>query len=670
MLSKVLSRASLIKKAFRPSAYPFSTTFANKFEEHNYLSTNENTMEDFWREEIKDLDWYKQPTTILDKSNAPFYRWFKDGLMNTSYNCLDRHVEQGLGNQPALIYESPVTNTSASYTFGEALDMVSRFANVLQKHGVTKGDRVVIYMPMIPEAQIAVHACARIGAIHSVVFGGFAGPELGSRIKAAQPKVVVTASCGIEPNRIVDYKPMLDEAVQIAGLPDLKRIVVQRNVHKHELRKGIEYEFYDELSKAKLTAHVPVYATDPLYILYTSGTTGVPKGVVRDHGGNAASMAYCFKYVYDIGKGDTYFSTADIGWVTGHSFLSYGPWLRGAATIIYEGKPVGTPDAGILWRIIEKHRANGLFTSPTALRAIRKEDPDAKMIKSADLSTLRTLFVGGERLDISAYNWILESLPKTCLVSDSYGQTELGWYISTNYKNLHTFPNKPGCAGKATPGVNIQILDDEGNSLPPLKIGAVCMKHPTPPSFASTIYNNDEEFLKKYMGQYKGYYFTGDAGYVDADGDLHVVSRLDDVINTGAHRLSTAQMEEVLTNHKDIVEAAVIGAKDDIKGEIPVGFIVLKTGVVRSPEELEKECIQKVRQDIGPVASFKYCMVVEKLPKTRSGKIVRKVLRNIADGAKLEIPPTIEDITVIDRIKKLVEERGLGKQVDLKFKEI
>jgi len=678
MLSRVLNKcavkrvqlllsANASSLATETSQSPPLTSFANRYEEHFFKAASPAHLEDFWREQAKGIDWFKEPETILDQSNPPFFRWFKGGQLNTSYNCLDRHVQSGLAEQPALIFESPVSNTTKVYSYGELTDLVSRFANVLQKHGVQKGDRVIVYMPMIPEAIIAQHACNRIGAVHSVVFGGFAGPELASRIKDCGAKLIVTASCGIEPNRIIDYKPMIDEAVQIVGKPDMPRIVVQRDVQRMLFTKKCELDFYDELARAKATAPVPVDATDYLYVLYTSGTTGTPKGVVRDNGGNAVALSYAMKHQLNINRGDIYFSAADIGWAVGHSYGTYAPLLVGATSVLFEGKPVGTPDAGIIWRICEKYGVKGLYTAPTAVRALRREDPEGAHIKKADLSKLNTVCFAGERMDVPAFQWLQSCLPKDTLCIDNYWQTETGWSITANYRNLHTFNVKPGSAGKPAPGQNLMILDKDCAERPSGKIGAICLKFPTAPNFASTLYNNDEGFVKKYLSEYPGYYFTGDVGYKDADGNLHIVSRVDDVINTAGHRLSTSQMEEILTHHPDIVEAAVIAAKDEMKGEIPVGFVVLKDGLKRDAKEVEKECIQKMRKELGAVASFKYCLVVDRLPKTRSGKIVRKVLRNVTNGERPEIPPTIEDARVVDVIKVQVEERGFGKHVTLDF---
>jgi propionyl-CoA synthetase len=642
--------------------------FANKYEEHFALAGNEYTMEDFWAEQAKMVDWYKFPPTILNKSNPPFYRWFQGGLMNTSYNCIDRHAKKN-PNKKALIYESAVLKKTLEYTYGELLDYVSRLADVLRKFGVQKGDGVIIYMPMIPEVLFSMQACARIGAVHSVVFGGFGAPELASRIQDLQPKVVLLASCGIEPSGVIDYKKILDDALKITKIPSIKKIVVQRDVFKAPMIPGEDFDFYEELSQAEYMDPVPVDGSDYLYVLYTSGTTGQPKGIVRENGGNAVALCYTMKYLFDIKPEDVYFCAADVGWVTGHSYIIYAPLLVGATTIIFEGKPVGNPDAGVVWRICEKYNVRGLYSSPTAVRAIRKDDPEAEHIKKADLSNLAIFALAGERLDIPAYKWLLDNLPKNCLLNDNYWQTETGWSIGTNFKNLYTFPCKPGSVTRPAPGMRFEILDEHNKPLPAGKLGKVCIKLPLPPSFMPTLYKNDAAFCSKYITDNPGYYFTGDAGLFDNEGYLNVTARVDDVINTAGHRLSTSQMEEVLTGHDDIVEAAVIGTLEEIKGEIPVGFVVLKQGRKRDPLELEKECIKKIRYEIGPVASFKFCLVVDKLPKTRSGKIIRSILRDLTNGNEPRIPPTIEDRKVVDIIREQLKDRGLIRKNIIQYAE-
>jgi len=642
--------------------------FANKYEEHFALAAGDDTKEAFWAEQAKMVDWYKEPEVILDQSNPPFYKWFKGGVMNTSYNCIDRHALKD-PHRRALIYESTVANKTQEYTYGELLDNVSRLAGVLQKFGVEKGDAVIIYMPMIPEVVFSMLAVARLGAMHSVVFGGFGGPELASRIVDLKPKVILSASCGIEVTKIVDYKVMLEQALSIAKIPNIKKIIVQREMHKIAMIDGEDFDFHQELAEARPVDAVPLSANDYLYILYTSGTTGQPKGIVRENGGNAVVLSYMMKYAFDINEGDVFFCAADVGWVTGHSYIVYAPLLVGATTILFEGKPVGNPDAGIIWRLCEKHNVRGLYSSPTAIRAIRKDDPNAEHFKKADLSNLHILCLAGERLDVPAYKWLLDHLPKNCLLNDNYWQTETGWSIGTNFKNLHTFPAKPGSCAKPAPGMRVTILDENNNPLPHGKLGKVCIKLPMPPSFTPTIYKNDEAFIQKYIADNPGYYFTGDAGFFDDEGYLNITARVDDVINTAGHRLSTSQMEEVLTGHHDLVEAAVIGALDELKGEIPVGFVVLKKGHERNAKELEAECIKKVRYDIGPVAAFRFCLVVEKLPKTRSGKIIRNILKDIANGVEPKIPPTIEDASVIEHIREQLQAHGLAKHVNIEYVE-
>ena len=642
--------------------------FPNKYEEHFYLSTNEDTREKFWAEQAQLIDWYKEPEEILDDSNPPFYKWFKGGMLNTCYNCVDRHAEKH-PDRTAFIYESAMTGVRAKYTFAELKDYVSKFAGVLKKHGVQKGDRVIIYMPMIPEAAFAILATARLGAIHSVVFGGFSGTELASRIKDAEPKVLIYASCGIEPHGIVDYKKNVEEALTILDRKDLTRIVRVREQYKIELDKDYEFDFYEELKSASPEDCVPVESTDYLYILYTSGTTGTPKGIVRDNGGNAVALAYTMKYIFDIHPGDVYFSGSDIGWVVGHSYTIYGPLIAGAATVMYEGKPVGTPDAGVLWRICERYNVRGMYSAPTALRVVRREDPNGKFMKECNLKNLNMISIAGERLDTTTFAWLHDHLPEHVIVNDNYWQTETAWSIGTNFVNLHTFKSKPGSCTKPAPGNLVEIMGEDGKPVPNGTLGKVCIKLPMPPSFMSTLYKNDQAFVEKYMTTVPGYYFTGDAGMFDQDGYLHITTRVDDIINTAGHRLSTSQIEEVLTSHPDINEAAVIGVRDEVKGEIPVGFVVLKKDVFTYRSEIEKQCIQKVRHDIGPVASFKHCVIVEKLPKTRSGKTLRSVLRAMMNGIPPKIPPTIEDITVIEQIKQTIVQLGFGTSADFEYQQ-
>jgi propionyl-CoA synthetase len=500
-----------------------------------------------------------------------------------------------------------------------------------------------------------------------VVFGGFGGPELAGRVVELKPKVILSASCGIEVTKVVDYKIILEEALEIAKIPGIKKLIVQREMHKIAMIEGEDFDYHKEVAEAKAVDPVPVDATDILYILYTSGTTGHPKGVIRENGGNAVVLSYMMKYSFDIKAGDVFFCCADVGWVTGHSYIVYGPLLAGATTILFEGKPVGNPDAGIVWRLCEKYHVKGLYSSPTAIRAIRKDDPHAEHFKKADLSNLAILNLAGERLDIPAYKWLLDNLPKDCLLNDNYWQTETGWSIATNFKNLHTFKPKPGSCAKPAPGMQVTILDENNHPMPRGKLGKVCIKLPMPPSFTPTLYKNDDAFVQKYIADNPGYYFTGDAGFFDDEGYLNITARVDDVINTAGHRLSTAQMEEVLTGHPDVAEAGVIGALDELKGEIPVGFVVLKKGHDRNTKELEAECIKRIRHEIGPVAAFRFCIVVDKLPKTRSGKIIRNVLKDIANGDEPKIPPTIEDASVIRTITDLLKAHGLGRHVNIEY---
>lgn len=639
----------------------------NPYEDHFIRAGTEDTMEKFWAEQADLIDWYEKPKTILDTSNPPFYRWFKDGVLNTSYNCLDRHCVKN-PNTKALIYESVMNKTTKEYTYGELRDYVAKFGGVLQNFGVQKGDRVIIYMPMIPEAIIAILACARVGATHSIVFGGFGGPELASRILDAKPKCIVLASCGIEPHKIVDYKFLCDEALQIAGVK-IPKIIVQRDKMPCKFIKDEDFEFYTEMANAKPADPVPVSGSDYLYILYTSGTTGTPKGICRDNGGNAVALAYTMKYIFDIKPGEVYFSTSDIGWVVGHSYIIYGPLLVGATTLLFEGKPTGTPDAGIIWRTCEKYKCRGLYSSPTALRSMRREDPEGKHIKSAKLDNLNMISMAGERVDIPAYNWLLDSLPKHVIVNDNYWQTETGWSIGTNFANLHKFTGKPGSCTKPAPGMRVDIIGEDLKQNNPKQLGKVCIKLPMPPSFMPTLYGNDNAFIEKYLTAVPGYYFTGDAGYYDTDGYLHVTTRVDDIINTAGHRLSTSQMEEVLTNVNEVAEAAVVAGLDEIKGEIPVGFIVLKTGVSKADKDVIASCVQKIRHDIGPVAAFRDCIVVDKLPKTRSGKILRNVLKALVNGKEPKIPPTVEDETVVGKIKEKLLSLGLGHEVNIEYDE-
>ena len=605
--------------------------------------------EDFWREQAGALEWERAPEQILDASRAPLFRWFPDGVLNTCHNALDRHVAAGRGSQPALICDSAMTGEVHRFTYGELRDDVARCAGALRHLGVGKGDRVVIYMPMIPEAVIAMLACARLGAIHSVVFGGFAANELAARIDDSRAKIVISASCGLEPASVIEYKPLLDRALELASTQPEHCVIVQRPQHSAELVPGRDIEWDAAIAGAEPAACVPVAATDPLYILYTSGTTGFPKGIVRDNGGHAVALTWSMDAIYGVGPGDVYWAASDIGWVVGHSYIVYAPLLSGCTTILYEGKPVGTPDAGAFWRVCADHRVSALFTAPTAIRAIKREDPEAEHVASHDLSELRTLFLAGERCDPDTLAWAQQALERP--VIDHWWQTETGWAIAANCVGLGALPVKPGSATKPVPGYDVHILDEDGDEVQAGTTGAICVRLPLPPGCSPTLWGSEQRWIKEYLSAYPGYYLTGDAGYVDGDGYVFVMGRTDDVINTAGHRLSTGAMEEVLASHPDVAECAVIGVADDYKGQIPLGFVVLKAGADRDPDEVGGELVALVRDQIGPVASFKTARVVRALPKTRSGKTLRKTIRKMADGERWGIPPTIEDASVLDEIR-------------------
>ncbi|HEX6046587.1 MAG TPA: propionyl-CoA synthetase, partial [Pyrinomonadaceae bacterium] len=593
---------------------------------------------------------------VLDASRAPFYRWFSGGLVNTCYNLLDAHVENGRAEQPALIYDSPVTGVIKSCTYRELLDAVALFAGALRNEGVEKGDRVIVYMPMVPEAVVAMLACARIGAIHSVVFGGFASDELATRINDARPKVIVSASCGIEVNRAIAYKPMLDRAIESATHKPHRCIILQRPQVEAELIAGREVDWADALAAAQPVDCVPVAATDPLYILYTSGTTGIPKGVVRDNGGHLVALKWSMKNVYGVEPGEVFWAASDLGWAVGHSYIVYGPLLNGNTTVLYEGKPVGTPDPGAFWRVISQHNVCVLFTAPTAFRAIKREDHQGEYLRQHDLSGFRTLFLAGERCDPDTLAWAAKQL--NVPVIDHWWQTETGWPIGANCAGLELLPVKAGSCGKPVPGYDVRVLDDEGAEILDHRIGNIAIKLPLPPGCLPTLWNNDAAYRESYLETYPGYYKTADAGFRDEDGYLWIMSRTDDIINVAGHRLSTGALEEVLAGHADVAECAVIGVADELKGEIPLGLVVLKRGVEREPPEIVAELIQLVREKIGAVASFKVATVVDRLPKTRSGKIVRGTIKKMADGTPYAVPPTIEDATVLDEIKNNLDVLG------------
>jgi propionyl-CoA synthetase len=612
--------------------------------------------EGFWAEAAAAIDWVEPWERVLDDSRAPFYRWFAGGRLNSCYNALDRHVERGRADQSALIYDSPVTGTTASFTYRELRDAVARFAGALVAHGVGRGDRVIVYMPIVPEAVIAMLACARIGAIHSVVFGGFAANELASRIEDAEPKVVVSASCGIEPGRVVAYKPLLDEAIALAGAKPERCIVLQRPQLEAELDPDRDVDWVEAVSAAEPAGCVTLEATEPLYILYTSGTTGQPKGIVRDNGGHAVALEWTMKHVYDVDPGEVYWAASDIGWAVGHSYIVYGPLFHGCTTVLYEGKPVGTPDAGAFWRVISQHGAVTLFTAPTAFRAIRQQDPAGSHIERYDLSRFRALFLAGERCDPDTLRWAEEKLRVP--VIDHWWQTETGWPIAANCLGIERLPVIPGSPTRSVPGWDVRVLDENGNERPAGEIGALAVKLPMPPGSTPTLWNADERFRETYLSAFPGYYETADAGYVDEAGYVFVMSRTDDIINVAGHRLSTGAMEEVLASHPDVAECAVIGAGDALKGQVPVGFLVLKAGAERREEDVVAEVVRLVRARIGPVASFKTAAVVERLPKTRSGKILRGTIRRIADGEEYAPPATIDDPAVLAEMEDAL--RGIG----------
>ncbi|MDA3645265.1 propionyl-CoA synthetase [Saccharopolyspora indica] len=604
--------------------------------------------EGFWLDAAAAIEWEREPSRALDRDADPFFRWFPDGELNTCFNALDRHVRDGRGEQDALIWDSAMTGQVVRWTYRELLERVALFAGALRAQGVARGDRVVLYLPMIPEAAIAMLACARIGAVHSVVFGGFAPKELAARIEDARPTVVVAASCGLEPNRVVEYKPIVDEALRLTEHQPKRVIVLQREQARAELGER-DVDWDEALAQAEPAGCVPVKATDPLYVLYTSGTTGRPKGVVRDNGGHAVALRWSMANIYDIGPGEVFWTASDVGWVVGHSYIVYAPLLTGATTVVYEGKPVGTPDAGAFWRVIAEHRVKALFTAPTAFRAIKRVDPEAKLLAEHDISSLRTLFLAGERLDPETYHWASEHLGVP--VIDHWWQTETGWPICANLRGLEPMPVKPGSPTVAVPGYDVVALDQAGNPLPPETDGAICIRLPLPPGTLPTLWGDDERFRESYLSRYPGYYLTGDNGYVDADGYVFVMGRTDDVINVAGHRLSTGSMEAVLAAHPAVAECAVIGVRDALKGQVPRGLVVLKSGVDIDPEVLREELVAAVREQIGPVAAFREVAVVDGLPKTRSGKILRKSMREIADSGDTKVPSTIEDPAVLDRLR-------------------
>src|SRR6266852_3791868 len=612
----------------------------------------------FWGEAAEAVYWYKKWEKVLDDSHQPFYRLFTGGEVNTCYNALDLHVEEGRGNQPALIYDSPVTNAITTFTYRALRDKVAAFAGALARMGVGQGDRVIVYLPMVPEAAVAMLACARLGAVHSVVFGGFAANELAARIDDAKPKVVVSASCGVEVNRIIPYKPLLDEALRIATHKPQRCVVLQREMERAELVAGRDCDWDEVIEAAKPHECVPVPATDPLYILYTSGTTGQPKGVVRDNGGHLVALKWTMKNVYGVDPGEVYWAASDIGWVVGHSYIVYAPLFHGCTTILYEGKPVGTPDAGAFWRVISEYGAVALFTAPTAFRAIKKEDPNGKLMSTYDLSKFRTLFLAGERADPDTVAWA-EGMLKVPVI-DHWWQTETGWAIVGNPLGLGMLPVKHGSPTVPMPGYDVRIVDDACREVAANQMGSIVVKLPLPPACLPTLWHQDDRFRESYLNEFPGHYKTADAGFKDADGYLYIMSRTDDIINVAGHRLSTGGMEEVLSAHKDVAECAVIGVKDELKGEVPCGFLVLKAGVDRPPNAIEREIVALVRERIGPVAAFKLAITVARLPKTRSGKILRGTMKKIADGEAWTMPATIDDPAILDEIGGALKGHGLA----------
>jgi propionyl-CoA synthetase len=629
---------------------------------HDVYGRWQNDPQGFWGEAAQAIDWIEKPKNIFDAKAGIYGRWFPDAVCNTCYNAIDRHVLAGRGQQAALIYDSPVTNTKQTFTYGRLLSEVQLLGAMLRDFGIKKGDVVILYMPMVPEAVFAMLACARIGAIHSVVFGGFAAKELATRINDCKPKMVLSASCGIEGTRVVLYKPLLDEAIRLATHKPEACLILQRpqceaalvNGRDHDWRKTWEHA----VNFAKTSECVPVLATDPLYILYTSGTTGIPKGVVRDNGGHMVALKWSMKNLYNIDPGEIFWCASDIGWVVGHSYIIYAPLFHGATSVLYEGKPVGTPDAGAFWRVCADHGVVALFTAPTAFRAIRKEDPDAKLLKQYDLSKFRTLFLAGERADAPTIQWAEEVLKVP--VIDHWWQTETGWCIAGNPVGLGALPVKYGSACVPMPGYAIDIVDEANHKLPVNKIGSIVVRLPLPPASLPTLWHQDARMRESYLNEFPGYYKTADAGYLDQDGYVYVMSRTDDIINVAGHRLSTGGMEEVLAGHPDVAECAVLGIKDDMKGEVPCGFIVLKAGVTRPPAEIEQEIVKLVREIIGPVASFKLAITVARLPKTRSGKILRGTIKKMADGDQWEMPATIDDPAILGEIGAALKGKGVG----------
>ena len=615
--------------------------------------------DEFWREVADDVFWFKKPTKILNSANPPFYKWYEDGITNTCYNALDLHIQNGLGDKIALIYDSPITGNKSQFTFKELKNKVSKFAGALKNQGIKKGDRVVIYMPMVPEAVIAMLACGRIGAIHSVVFGGFASNELASRIDDSKAKLLVTASCGFEPGRTVEYRPLVDGALKLAKHKLDKVIFYQRKDHEIKLNSPLEISWDESLQNAKDTDCEEMNSNDYAYILYTSGTTGIPKGIVRDIGGHIVALKWTMKNIYNIDQDDVWWSASDIGWIVGHSYIVYAPLFKGCTTLLFEGKPVGTPDAGVFWRVISEYKIKSLFTAPTAFRAIKKEDPDGKFFSKYDLSNFKSLFLAGERADPDTIKWA-ENLLKVPVI-DHWWQTETSWAISSNCTGIEMMKTKYGSACKAVPGYDVRVIKQDKTIAKPNEMGDIVVKLPLPPGTFPTLWNADKRYEDNYMSNYKGYYQTYDAGHIDEDGYIWIMSRTDDIINVAGHRLSTGAIEEVLSEHKSVAECAVIGIADKLKGQLPIGLLTLKAGVEQDNEIISKECVKMVRDKIGPVAAFKLAIVVKRLPKTRSGKILRGTVRKIADKEEYKMPATIDDPKILDEIKEELVKNNILK---------
>jgi len=618
--------------------------------------------EAYWAEAAKEIDWFSPAEKIFDPDAGVYGHWFTGATCNTCYNCLDRHVENGRADQAAIIYDSPITDNKRTYTYAETLMEVKALANVLKANGVDKGDRIIIYMPMVPEAAFAMLACARLGAVHSVVFGGFAAAELATRLDDATPKFIISASCGIEPNRVVAYKPLLDEAIEIATSKPEGTLILQREQETCDLIEGRDLDYKNEVDTARKADEdcpcVPVLATDPLYILYTSGTTGQPKGVVRDNGGHMVALKWTMKNIYDVDPGTVFWAASDVGWVVGHSYIAYGPLMHGATSILFEGKPVGTPDAGTFWRVISEHKVEALFTAPTAFRAIKGQDPNGEFIKKYDISHFRILFLAGERADPDTIHWAEDKLDVP--VIDHWWQTETGWTMAGNPMGIEALPIKYGSPTVMMPGFQIEVLSDEGEPMATGELGNIVVKLPLPPGAFPTLWNAEARFREAYLDEFPGYYKTADAGYIDEDGYLFIMARTDDIINVAGHRLSTGGMEEVVAGHKDVAECAVVGIADEMKGQVPCGFLVLNAGVNREHDEIKSEVVSLVREKIGPVAAFKSALVVPRLPKTRSGKILRSTMQKIADGMEWKMPATIDDPAILDEIADVLKSDKKG----------